>query len=191
MPSFATISSYGANGAIIHYHPTEATNSLLGTESLFLCDSGGHYLSETAAGTTDVTRTLHFGTPTEHQKKCYTRVLRGHIALATAVFPAGTTGHMLDILARTPLWQAGLDYRHGTGHGVGALLCVHEGPHLVSYYPRDPDPPLKAGMTSSIEPGYYEEGMPKEPYSTFKRAVVSRNRDLLIVAAAQAPLASG
>jgi len=152
--SFETISSYGANGAIIHYKPSPGSCAKLGTESLFLCDSGGQYRD----GTTDVTRTFCFGTPSEHHRKCYTLVLKGHIALSSAVFPAGTTGHMLDILARTPLWTAGLDYRHGTGHGVGAFLNVHEGPQLISYYPRDTDPPIKLGMTSSVEPGYYEEG---------------------------------
>jgi len=152
--SFETISSYGANGAVIHYKPSPGACAKLGDDSLFLCDSGGQYLD----GTTDVTRTFCFGTPTEHHKRCYTLVLKGHIALSSAVFPAGTTGHMLDILARAPLWTAGLDYRHGTGHGVGAYLNVHEGPHLISYYPRDTDPAIKLGMTSSVEPGYYEEG---------------------------------
>ena len=93
-----------------------------------------------------MTRTVCFGAPSEHHKQCYTRVLRGHIALSSLVFPAGTTGHMLDLVARAPLWQVGLDYKHGTGHGVGAMLCVHEGPHLISYYPRDPDPPIRAGI---------------------------------------------
>mmetsp|Transcript_17837 Transcript_17837/g.34869 ORF Transcript_17837/g.34869 Transcript_17837/m.34869 type:complete len:614 (+) Transcript_17837:244-2085(+) len=152
--SFETISSYGANGAIIHYKPSPGSCAKLGTDSLFLCDSGGQYRD----GTTDVTRTFCFGTPTDHHKQCYTMVLKGHIALSSVVFPCGTTGHTLDILARTPLWTSGLDYRHGTGHGVGAFLNVHEGPHLISYYPRDSDPPIKEGMTSSVEPGYYEEG---------------------------------
>ena len=155
-PSFTTIAAYGPNGAVIHYHPTEETNRLLAADSLFLCDSGGQYLFDGGsagpgahggvAGTTDVTRTVCFGAPSEHHKQCYTRVLRGHIALSSLVFPAGTTGHMLDLVARAPLWQVGLDYKHGTGHGVGAMLCVHEGPHLISYYPRDPDPPIRAGI---------------------------------------------
>mmetsp|Transcript_24888 Transcript_24888/g.61125 ORF Transcript_24888/g.61125 Transcript_24888/m.61125 type:complete len:634 (+) Transcript_24888:25-1926(+) len=150
--SFETISSYGANGAVIHYAPKKSVCATLKKDSLYLCDSGGQYVD----GTTDVTRTFCFATPTDHHKMCYTRVLRGHIGLAAAVFPSGTTGHTLDILARVPLWQAGLDYKHGTGHGVGAYLNVHEGPHLISFYARDPDPPLLENMTSSIEPGYYE-----------------------------------
>mmetsp|Transcript_17378 Transcript_17378/g.41867 ORF Transcript_17378/g.41867 Transcript_17378/m.41867 type:complete len:631 (-) Transcript_17378:75-1967(-) len=152
--SFDTISSYGANGAIIHYKPEVGTCAKLGKDSLYLVDSGAQYRD----GTTDVTRTLHFSTPTPHMRDCYTRVLRGHIHLSAAIFPEGTTGHMLDILARGPLWAAGLDYKHGTGHGVGAFNCVHEGPQLISYYPRDPDPAIQLGMSSSIEPGYYEEG---------------------------------
>uniref|UniRef100_A0A0E0J2Q5 Aminopeptidase P N-terminal domain-containing protein n=1 Tax=Oryza nivara TaxID=4536 RepID=A0A0E0J2Q5_ORYNI len=109
-------------------------------------------------GTTDITRTVHFGKPSEHEKSCYTAVLKGHIALDTAVFPNGTTGHALDILARTPLWKSGLDYRHGTGHGVGSYLTVHEGPHQISFRPSARNVPLQASMTVTDEPGYYEDG---------------------------------
>jgi len=127
----------------------------LGWSRPLLLDSGGHY---DVGGTTDVTRTVHFGAPSEHERRCFTRVLKGHMALSSAVFPKGTDGHQLDLLARLPLWAAGLDYRHGTGHGVGAFLCVHEGPHGISNIRREPEVALRAGMTSSIEPGYYEEG---------------------------------
>nr|CAB3489946.1 unnamed protein product [Digitaria exilis] len=109
-------------------------------------------------GTTDITRTVHFGKPSEHEKSCYTAVLKGHIALDTAVFPNGTTGHALDILSRAPLWKEGLDYRHGTGHGIGSYLNVHEGPHLISFRPSARTVPLQASMTVTDEPGYYEDG---------------------------------
>lgn len=120
--SFDTISSIGANGAIIHYKPKRDACAKLSTQALYVNDSGAQYLD----GTTDVTRTLHFGDPTPYEKACFTHVLKGHIALATAVFPDKIEGVKLDALARAPLWQAGLDYRHGTGHGVGAFLNVHE-----------------------------------------------------------------
>jgi Xaa-Pro aminopeptidase len=113
-PSFETISGYGPNGAIIHYKPNRDTCARLGTDSLFLLDSGAQYHD----GTTDVTRTLHFGEPTQRMKDCFTLVLKGHINLARVIFPEGTTGHRLDSLARLPLWSFGLDYNHGTGHGV-------------------------------------------------------------------------
>jgi Xaa-Pro aminopeptidase len=109
-------------------------------------------------GTTDITRTMHFGKPTAHEKTCATQVLKGHIALDMAVFPNGTTGHALDILARVPLWKDGLDYRHGTGHGVGCYLNVHEGPHLISFRPQARNVALQATMTVTDEPGYYEDG---------------------------------
>lgn len=109
-------------------------------------------------GTTDITRTVHFGKPSAHEKACYTAVLKGHIALDTAVFPNGTTGHALDILARVPLWRDGLDYRHGTGHGIGSYLNVHEGPHLISFRPQARNVSLEATMTVTDEPGYYEDG---------------------------------
>jgi len=121
-----------------------------------LCDSGGQYKD----GTTDVTRTLHFGTPSESQKRAFTRVLQGHVALDSAIFPEGTTGPKLDILARTPLWQDGLDYRHGTGHGVGSFLNVHEGPHGIGLQKTGTASitPLVPGMVVTNEPGYYQDG---------------------------------
>ncbi|CAM0873752.1 unnamed protein product [Alopecurus aequalis] len=228
--SFPTISSVGPNAAIIHYSPEENTCAELDADKIYLCDSGAQYLD----GTTDITRTVHFGKPSEHEKSCYTamrrarainpapmqsgsrarreereqsiqpdaiypdlkmwrrrrrlcgpqipprgrlyqlqrqrsrgghgyhrslrEVLKGHIALDAAVFPNGTTGHALDILARTPLWKNGLDYRHGTGHGVGSYLNVHEGPHLISFRPSARNVPLQASMTVTDEPGYYEDG---------------------------------
>ncbi|XP_065838781.1 xaa-Pro aminopeptidase 1-like [Oscarella lobularis] len=151
--SFPTISSVGPNGAIIHYFPTEATKRSLTTEEIYLVDSGGQYLD----GTTDVTRTVHFGDPTPFQKECYTRVLKGHINLACVVFPNRTKGHQLDVLARQALWKVGLDYLHGTGHGVGSFLNVHEGPQSVSSRATD-DAPMEEGMIISDEPGYYEDG---------------------------------
>jgi len=153
-PSFSTIAGYGSNGAIIHYKPEQATAAALGTDSLFLLDSGAQYRD----GTTDVTRTVHFGEPTQRMKDCYTMVLKGHIALATVVFPEGTHGSRLDTLARTSLWTAGLDYNHGTGHGVGAYLNVHEGPQGIGFRRRENEVGFFEGMTTSNEPGYYEEG---------------------------------
>ncbi|CAM9717427.1 unnamed protein product, partial [Hapterophycus canaliculatus] len=152
--SFETISGYGPNGAVIHYAAQEETARSLGTDSLFLLDSGAQYTD----GTTDVTRTVHFGTPTQHQRRCFTLVLKGHIALARAVFPEDTMGSKLDVLARLALWEAGLDYRHGTGHGVGAFLNVHEGPHGIHCRIRPNEQGIKIGMTTSNEPGYYEDG---------------------------------
>ncbi|XP_058228581.1 aminopeptidase P1 [Rhododendron vialii] len=152
--SFPTISSVGPNAAIIHYQPDAKTCSELDADSIYLFDSGAQYLD----GTTDITRTVHFGKPSAHEKSCYTAVLRGHIALGNARFPNGTNGHALDILARIPLWKDGLDYRHGTGHGVGSYLNVHEGPHLISFRPHARNVPLKASMTVTDEPGYYEDG---------------------------------
>ena len=151
--SFATIAGEGPNGAIIHYRATKESARVVGSDSLLLCDSGGQY----DCGTTDVTRTHHTGTPTAFQKEAYTRVLQGHIALASVVFPSDTSGFVLDAFARSHLWAAGLDYRHGTGHGVGAALNVHEGPQSIS--PRFGNPtPLRPGMVLSNEPGYYEDG---------------------------------
>ncbi|KAJ3079226.1 hypothetical protein HK102_003939 [Quaeritorhiza haematococci] len=152
--SFDTISSIGPNGAIIHYKPERETCAVIRADQIYLCDSGGQYCD----GTTDVTRTLHFGTPTAFEKDAFTRVLKGHIQLDMTVFPKGTTGYLLDVLARLPLWKAGLDYRHGTGHGVGAYLNVHEGPHGVGTRIAYNDVPLEAGMTITNEPGYYEDG---------------------------------
>ncbi|ONK59887.1 uncharacterized protein A4U43_C08F11980 [Asparagus officinalis] len=152
--SFPTISSVGPNAAIIHYSPDSKTCSELDADSIYLFDSGAQYQD----GTTDITRTVHFGKPSAHEKACYTAVLKGHIALDTARFPNGTSGHALDILARIPLWKDGLDYRHGTGHGIGSYLNVHEGPHLISFRPHARNVPLQASMTVTDEPGYYEDG---------------------------------
>lgn len=152
--SFPTITGSGPNGAITHYRATPKTDRKLSVDEMLLCDSGGQYLD----GTTDVTRTMYFGTPPQDLIDTFTRVLKGHVGLASAVFPHGSTGHQLDCLARAPLWKSGLDYAHGTGHGVGAYLCVHEGPHFISATKRDFDPPLEDGMTTSIEPGFYAEG---------------------------------
>ena len=151
--SFPTIAGYAEHGAIIHYSVDEASDVPLRPEGLFLVDSGAHYLD----GTTDITRTLLLGgRPTGAQRDCYTRVLKGHIAIATARFPAGTTGARLDTLARAALWQSGRDYAHGTGHGVGAYLNVHEGPQSISH--RSTEVPLEPGNVQSNEPGYYEPG---------------------------------
>ena len=151
--SFATIAGEGPHGAIIHYRASRESARAVGPDSLLLCDSGGQY----ECGTTDVTRTHHTGVPTRDQKDAYTRVLQGHIALASVRFPADTSGFVLDAFARSHLWAEGLDYRHGTGHGVGAALNVHEGPQSIS--PRFGNPtPLRPGMVLSNEPGYYEDG---------------------------------
>lgn len=152
--SFTTISSTGEHGAVIHYKPTEETDRVLTTEELYLCDSGAQYRD----GTTDVTRTIHFGTPSDFEKECFTRVLKGHINLSSVVFPNGVKGHSLDTLARTALWEAGLDYMHGTGHGVGSFLNVHEGPCGISSRVSLTDVALEEGMVLSDEPGYYEDG---------------------------------
>ncbi|XP_037093227.1 xaa-Pro aminopeptidase 1-like [Pollicipes pollicipes] len=153
--SFSTISSSGPNGAVIHYHPAAATDRPITADELYLVDSGGQYRD----GTTDVTRTVHFGHPTKHQKECFTRVLKGQIALATAVFPNKTRGTLLDPLARLALWNVGLDYSHGTGHGIGSYLNVHEGPMTIHSRPQPPsEAGLEQGMFVSDEPGYYEDG---------------------------------
>ena len=155
--SFDTISGAGPNGAIVHYRVSEETNRKLEMDSLYLVDSGGQYPD----GTTDVTRTVPVGEPSQEMRDRFTRVLKGHIAVATALFPAGTRGTQLDTLARQYLWQAGLDYAHGTGHGVGAYLAVHEGPQRISPAGSSQsggDEPLQAGMFLSNEPGYYKTG---------------------------------
>ncbi len=149
--SFPTISGSGPNGAIVHYRVTQSSNRTVGMNELFLIDSGAQYED----GTTDITRTIVVGTPSEEMRDRFTRVLRGHIAIATAVFPEGTSGAQLDSLARMPLWQAGLDFDHGTGHGVGSYLSVHEGPARIS---KLGTVPLKRGMILSNEPGYYKTG---------------------------------
>jgi Xaa-Pro aminopeptidase len=150
--SFPTISGAGPNGAIVHYRASPATERPLEAGQLYLVDSGAQYLD----GTTDVTRTIAIGQPSAEQRDRFTRVLKGHIALATARFPAGTTGSQLDTLARRPLWDAGLDFDHGTGHGVGSYLSVHEGPQRISKLPNTVA--LKPGMILSDEPGYYKTG---------------------------------
>ncbi len=150
--SFDTISGAGPNGAIVHYHATPRTARRLSPGELYLVDSGGQYRD----GTTDITRTVAIGTPDDEMRDRFTRVLKGHIALAMARFPVGTTGSQLDALARYHLWQAGLDYDHGTGHGVGAYLSVHEGPHRISKVPNTVA--LRPGMIVSNEPGYYKAG---------------------------------
>ena len=151
-PSFDTISGAGPNGAIVHYRVTAETNRPLEPGTLYLVDSGGQYLD----GTTDVTRTIAIGAPEAEHRDRFTRVLRGHIALALARFPRGTTGAQLDTLARQFLWQAGLDYDHGTGHGVGHYLNVHEGPQRISRL--GSGAALAPGMVVSNEPGYYKTG---------------------------------
>lgn len=148
--SFDTISGSGPNGAIVHYRVTAETNRNLLPGELFLVDSGAQYLD----GTTDITRTVAIGTPSEEMRDRFTRVLQGHIALAAVRFPKGTTGSQLDPLARAPLWQAGLDFDHGTGHGVGSYLSVHEGPHRISKM--HSTVALQPGMIVSNEPGYYK-----------------------------------
>lgn len=155
--SFATISATGAHGASPHYHVTEESNAAIELGQLFLIDSGGQYQD----GTTDITRVMPIGEPTAEMRDRFTRVLKGHIGLATAVFPDGTLGGHLDSLARRPLWEVGLDYAHGTGHGVGAYLSVHEGPQRIAApnYPGGAAmEPLRAGMMLSNEPGYYKAG---------------------------------
>jgi Xaa-Pro aminopeptidase len=121
---------------------------------MYLCDSGGQY----SDGTTDVTRTMHFGTPSDEEKECFTRVLKGHINIDKLIFPKGTTGYRIDTLARSSLWEAGLDFRHGTGHGVGAFLNVHEGPHGIGFRISQNEVPLQPGMTVTNEPGFYQDG---------------------------------
>lgn len=150
-PSFDTISGFAENGAIIHYRATNQTNKIIDNKNLYLFDSGGQYLE----GTTDITRTLHLGVPTNDQKKYYTLVLKGHLALQRINFPHRTTGQQLDVLARNALWQYHLDYPHGTGHGVGSFLCVHEGPQAIS--PVSNNQALLPGMILSNEPGIYLE----------------------------------
>ncbi len=150
--SFETISGYGSNGAIIHYSATEETNKELRPEGLYLVDSGGQYDD----GTTDITRTIALGPLTDEMKLHYTTVLKCHIALATAKFRPGTTGAELDAIARKPLQEIGLNYNHGTGHGIGHLLGCHEGPQSIS--PRDKTHAILPGMINSNEPGVYIEG---------------------------------
>ena len=149
--AFSTISGAGPNGAIVHYRTSTATSRKLDQNSLFLLDSGAQYRD----GTTDITRTLSVGTPTPEMRDRFTRVLKGMLAIASARFPKGTTGHQLDVLARMSLWSAGLDYDHGTGHGIGSYLSVHEGPQSIA---KRASPALEPGMIISDEPGYYKTG---------------------------------
>lgn len=149
--SFTTIAASGPNGAIVHYHPTPRTNRILDKNSLLLLDSGAQYYD----GTTDVTRTVALGIPSPQMSEDYTMVLKAHINLSSSRFPAGVNGAVLDGFARQPLWNAGKDYNHGTGHGVGCFLNVHEGP--VSLSQRHGCYGLQQGMVTSIEPGFYKE----------------------------------
>lgn len=155
--SFAPIFGYGPHGAIVHYSATEESDAALEPQGFVLSDTGGHYLE----GSTDVTRTFVLGPLTQEMKHHYTLVLRGHLNLAAAKFKAGCSGTSLDYIARKPLWDEGLDYNHGTGHGVGYLLSVHEGPQNIRYRAasgRGADTPLAPGMITSDEPGLYLEG---------------------------------
>jgi Xaa-Pro aminopeptidase len=149
--SFDTICGAGPHGAIMHYRVTEETNRPVQLNELLLVDSGAQYLD----GTTDITRTIAIGNPGQEARECYTRVLQGLIAISRVRFPKGLPGRDIDALARYPLWLAGQDYDHGTGHGVGAFLSVHEGPQRIS---RLSEVPLEPGMILSNEPGYYREG---------------------------------
>lgn len=151
--SFPTISGVGSNAAIIHYQPQRDDCGKMDPSKVYLCDSGAQYCD----GTTDTTRTLHFGTPTDEEILAYTLVLKGHVAIATAVFPKSTTGYILDVLARQYLWAYGLDYRHGTGHGIGSYLNVHEGPQGIGARPAFNETPLEPGMVISNEPGFYKD----------------------------------
>ena len=150
--SISTISGTGPNSALPHYRPTEESNRRIEAGQFYLCDSGAQYLD----GTTDITRTIAIGTPTPEMKDRYTRVLKAHIAIATARFPDGISGLHLDGLTRRPLWDVGLDFNHGTGHGVGSHLNVHEGPHYISKAPNTT--PFGPGVIISNEPGYYKAG---------------------------------
>ncbi|MEJ6398446.1 aminopeptidase P family protein [Yoonia sp. 208BN28-4] len=149
--SFETISGAGPNAAIVHYRVTDDTNRAVNAGELLLVDSGGQYRD----GTTDITRTISIGQPTDEHRACYTRVLRGMVAISRLRFPKGLSGQHIDAFARAPLWEAGLDYDHGTGHGIGSYLSVHEGPQGIS---RRATTPFVPGMIVSNEPGYYREG---------------------------------
>jgi Xaa-Pro aminopeptidase len=150
--SFDTIAGAVDHGAVVHYRPTERLNKRTEAGSLLLVDSGAQYLD----GTTDVTRTMAIGKPSDEMRNRFTLVLKGHLALGRVRFPAGTTGSALDALARAALWSAGLDYDHGTGHGVGSYLGVHEGPQRIAKAPNTVA--LRPGMIVSNEPGYYKTG---------------------------------
>jgi Xaa-Pro aminopeptidase len=149
--SFPSISGAGPNAALPHYRVTSSSNRPIEANQIFLIDSGAQYED----GTTDITRTVIVGEPTPEMRDRYTRVLKGHIAIAQSVFPKGTTGAQLDSFARQPLWEAGLDFDHGTGHGIGSYLSVHEGPQRIA---KTGHTPLEVGMMLSNEPGYYKTG---------------------------------
>ncbi|NLY47231.1 MAG: aminopeptidase P family protein [Tissierella sp.] len=151
-PSFSTISAYGANAAMAHYSASEDSFAVLEPKGFYLVDSGGQYLD----GTTDITRTIAVGPLSDEEKKDFTLALKGHINLIDTKFLEGTTGYQVDILCRAPLWREGIDFKHGTGHGVGYLLNVHEGPHRIASAPNDVA--LEKGMVVSIEPGVYKAG---------------------------------
>lgn len=153
--SFSTIAGFNANGAMPHYRALPESHSVIEGDGLLLIDSGGQYVG----GTTDITRVIPIGTPSDAQKRDFTCVLKGTIALSRAHFPRGIRSPMLDAIARAPMWQAGVDYGHGTGHGVGYFLNVHEGPQVISYYaPAEPWTAMEAGMITSVEPGLYRQG---------------------------------
>ncbi len=151
-PSFSTISAYGANAAMAHYSADKDSNAILSERGFYLVDSGGQYLD----GTTDITRTIALGDITDEEKTDFTLTLKGHINLSDAKFLEGTNGYQLDILCRAPMWKHGLDFKHGTGHGIGYLLGVHEGPHRIANSPNYIS--LEKGMIVSIEPGVYKSG---------------------------------
>lgn len=154
-PSFSTIAGFNANGAIMHYRAAQATCATIEGDGLLLVDSGGQYLG----GTTDITRVIPVGTPSDAQRRDYTLVLKGLINLSATRFPRGTRAPLLDAIARAPIWAAGIDYGHGTGHGVGYFLNVHEGPQTISpAVPPDPHTAMEPGMITSIEPGIYRPG---------------------------------
>lgn len=154
-PSFATIAGFNANGAMPHYRATADAHATIEGDGLLLIDSGGQYVT----GTTDITRVVPVGSVSEAQKRDFTLVLKGMIALSRARFPQGIRSPMLDAIARAPMWEAGIDYGHGTGHGVGYFLNVHEGPQVISHYaPAEPQTAMEAGMITSVEPGVYRAG---------------------------------
>ena len=153
--SFATIAGFNANGAMPHYRATQESHSVIEGDGLLLIDSGAQYLS----GTTDITRVVPIGTISEAQRRDFTIVLKGTMALSRAQFPRGIRSPMLDAIARAPIWEAGADYGHGTGHGVGYFLNVHEGPQVISHYaPAEPWTAMEEGMITSVEPGIYRPG---------------------------------
>jgi Xaa-Pro aminopeptidase len=152
--SFDTINGSGPNGSVIHYKAKNETNRNITDTEMYLCDSGAQYLD----GTTDVTRTWHFGTPTDYEKECFTRVFKGQWQMGHLSFPRKVKGYALDSLARQFLWEYGLDYGHGTGHGIGSFLNVHEGPMGIGTRLMPDDPGLQENMFLSNEPGYYEDG---------------------------------